>query len=152
MKAKYYLGAFLLMGVVAVGYATATVHGASLASHSKPTLAAQQINMVIMPDVRFGPDHKMHDAYTPTDVSAKIGQKVIITAYNYDNAKHSFTVPALHLNFVMPGVKHAGIPTVTTFSFTVSKAGSYHWLCIMPCDDWAMGHIQYMAGQIAIHA
>ena len=41
-----------------------------------------------------------------------------------------------------------------TFNFMVKKAGSYRWLCVMPCDDvakgWAMRHENYMAGTVTI--
>jgi hypothetical protein len=46
-----------------------------------------------------------------------------------------------------------GVPAITIFSFVVRKPGSYHWLCVMPCDDaqgWAMQHDGYMAGTITV--
>ena len=73
--------------------------GAALAqattSRSAVVLTPAQVTMVIVPGIRLGPDKKMHDAFTPTDFSATVGQPVIVTVYNYDTAKHSFTAPAL---------------------------------------------------------
>lgn len=38
--------------------------------------------------------------------------------------------------------------------FTAQRAGSYHWQCVIPCDDddrgWAMAHDAYKAGTVAI--
>jgi hypothetical protein len=80
-------------------------------------------------------------------------QKVIVMVYNYDTARHSFTAPALGPNQIMaPSIKN-GVPTVTTFSFTVRKPSSYHWLCMMPCDDakgWATRHKHNIAGTVTI--
>jgi hypothetical protein len=46
---------------------------------------------------------------------------------------------------------------VLTFSFTATKAGTYRWKCILPCDgggpdSWAMIHDGYMAGTITVAA
>lgn len=128
-------------------------HARVATSRTAASLTPARVNMVIVPGVRLGTDKKMHDAYTPTDFSAKAGQPVIVTIYNYDTAKHSFTAPALHLNVIIPGARRDGVPAVKTFRFTVNKAGAYHWLCVMPCDDaqgWAMRHDEYMAGTVTI--
>lgn len=132
--------------------------GAALAqattSRSAVVLTPAQVTMVIVPGIRLGPDKKMHDAFTPTDFSAKVGQKIVLTVYNYDGGDHSITAPALKLNLVIPGAKKEGVPTVKTFTFTITKTGAYHWLCVVPCDDdakgWAMSHDHYMAGTITI--
>ena len=132
----------------------ATTQVASAASRPSVTLPPAQVSMVIVPGIRLGPDKKMHDAFTPTDFSARAGEKIVLTVYNYDGGDHSITAPALHLNLVIPGAKQQGVPTVKTFHFTITKAGAYHWLCVVPCDDdtkgWAMSHDHYMAGTITI--
>jgi plastocyanin len=148
-------GALVIVGllvavVLASPTASATAGAAQAPALSQPPA---QVNLVIVPGVRLGPDNKMHDAFTPTDMSATVGQKVTVTVYNYDTAKHTFTAPALHLNVIMAGARREGVPAVTTFSFTVDKAGAYHWLCTLPCDDakgWAMLHDHYMAGTVTI--
>ncbi len=127
---------------------------------SPATLAAaaqapEQVNLVIVPDSLVGSDKKTHDAYIPSVISATAGRKVIVTIYNLDTAPHSFTSPALGLNQIVPGAKDQGMKGVATFSFTASKAGTYHWKCILPCDNggvnaWAMTHDGYMAGTITV--
>ena len=110
--------------------------------------------MVVMMNVRLGPDRKLHDAFTPADITAPAGQKVTVTVYSYDTDAYSFTVPDWNLTVVIPGVKHEGVPTVTTFSFTARTPGTYHWLCLLPCDGdakgWAMAHDTYMAGTVPV--
>src|SRR5438105_14818508 len=93
------LAAGLIVGALLAGSATRTI---ALAAHHEPARVA----MVIVPGVRVGPDHKMHDAYTPTDLPALAGEKIIVTVYNYDSGPHSFTAPALHLNELIPGARH----------------------------------------------
>jgi heme/copper-type cytochrome/quinol oxidase subunit 2 len=121
------------------------------AAHAAPV--AEHVNMVIVPGIRLGPDGKLHDAYTPNDMTALTGQKVVVTVYNYDTARHSFTAPALDLNQIMAPSTKGGVPAITTFSFVVHKPGRYYWRCVIPCDDahgWAMQHDGYMAGSITI--
>lgn len=150
-----------LAGVLAAGAMTVALvagpgtHAAAIASpHNPITVSPEQVNMVIVPGVRLGPDKKLHDAFTPTDITALAGQKIIVTVYNYDTGTHSFTAPALGLNVVIPAAPKAGVPAIKTFSFTVKKAGTYQWLCALPCDSdakgWAMSHQNYMAGTVTI--
>ena len=119
------------------------------------SVAAARINLVIVPDALMGSNKKTHDAYVPAYITAKAGQEVVVTVYNLDSAPHSFTASALGLNVIVPGAASPGAVGTKTFSFTVSKAGTYHWLCILPCDNggahaWAMMHDGYMAGTITI--
>ncbi len=136
------------------------IHPGAQASRQEAVPAAarapEQVNLVIVPDSMVGSDKKTHDAYIPAVMTATAGQKVIVTVYNLDTAPHSFTSPALGLNQIVPAAKSQGLKGVTTFSFTwASKAGTYHWKCILPCDGggsnaWAMTHDGYMAGTITI--
>jgi plastocyanin len=150
------IGGLIAVGIIAVALmAGPSTRSAALAArHASAALPAERVNMVVVPGVRLGPDKKMHDAFTPTDITAVAGQKIVVTVYNYDTGPHSFTAPALGLNVVIPGARQNGVPAVKTFSFTVKKAGSYKWLCVMPCDDvakgWAMRHENYMAGTVTI--
>jgi plastocyanin len=143
----------LLTVALVTGFAT---HITARAAHrQRPAVVPPvRVAMVIFPGVRLGPDGKRHDAYTPTDLTALAGQKVIVTVYNYDTGPHSFTAPSLHLNVHIPEAQRAGVPAVRVFSFTVHKAGVYRWHCMQPCDDeargWAMAHQGYMAGTITI--
>ena len=141
--------------VAAAGLGGLGIHApAEAASAGTLTLPAEHVEMVIVPAIRLGIDTKLHDAFTPTDITARAGQRVVVTVYNYDTGSHSFTSAALHLNVVFPAASRTGVPSVKTFTFTAAKAGSYHWQCVMPCDDtakgWAMSHDEYMAGTVAI--
>jgi len=142
-----FLAAGLLAGVLLAGFATRTI---ALAAHREPV----RVTMVIVPGVHFGPDHKMHDSFTPADLTAPAGEKIIVTVINYDTGQHSFTAPSLHLNVLIPRARRSGVPAVKVFSFTVHRAGVYRWHCMQPCDDaargWAMAHHGYMAGTITI--
>ena len=141
-------------GALVAAGALALAHRAPApAAHAAAALQAEQVSMVVW-GVHLGTDKKLHDAFTPTDIVARVGQKVLVTVYNYDQGSHSFAAPALHLNVVFAAATRAGVPTVKTISFTVGKAGSYHWQCLMPYDDtangWAMAHAGYMAGTVTI--
>lgn len=125
------------------------------AARAGATLAPLRVNMVIVPDALRGSDKHTHDAYVPAYITARAGQQIIVTVYNLDTAPHSFTAQALGLNVIVPGGPSDGVMAAKTFSFTVSKAGTYHWKCILPCDNggvnaWAMTHDGYMAGTITI--
>ena len=150
-----------LTGLIAAGLVSVALvagpgtHTAALAApHAVAHVTPASVNMVIVSGVRLGPDKKMHDAFTPTDVTARAGQQIVVTVYNYDTGAHSFTAPALGLNVVIPASARNGVPAIKTFSFTVKKAGSYQWLCALPCDSdakgWAMSHDHYMAGTVTI--
>jgi membrane fusion protein, multidrug efflux system len=164
--------AALLMGPAA--------RGASASQTPAYLQIPARVNMVIVPGGRLGSDNKMHDAFTPTDFTAVAGQTIIVTVYNYDTMPHSITTPGMmaagmmygaatsgmmgtmsrqsaagaHLNVTIPAAPKDGVPAIKTFSFRVTTPGSYHWLCILPCDDdangWAMSHDHFMAGTITI--
>lgn len=149
------LTALIAAGMVSVALvAGAGSHAALAAPHTTTIVTPEDVTMVIVPGVRLGSDEKLHDAFTPTDFTARAGQEVVVTVYNYDTGTHSFTAPALGLNVVFPAAPRNGVPAVKTFRFTVEKAGSYQWLCVLPCDSdakgWAMSHQAYMAGTVTI--
>jgi plastocyanin len=161
MKASETLATAALVGIVSIGV-TAGVMAARPSNHvavaapvSATALAPERINMTIVPDAILGSNKRTHDAYVPAYITAQAGQKVIVTVYNLDTSPHSFTVASLGLNIIIAGAKNQGELGVTTFSFTVAKAGVYHWMCILPCDNggvnaWAMLHDGFMAGTITI--
>lgn len=120
-------------------------------------MAPARINLVIVPDALMGSNKKTHDAFVPAFITAKAGQQVVVTVYNLDTAPHSFTAAALGINVIVPGAASAGAVGSKTFSFTAGRAGTYHWKCILPCDNggvnaWAMTHDGYMAGTITIQS
>jgi plastocyanin len=147
----------LLAAGVSAGLAAgvAVSHQTVNASTQAAAVPAKWVNLVIVPDSLTGPDKKTHDAYIPAYLAAQVGQKVTVTVYNLDTASHSFTSPALKINEIIPAAKANGLEGSLTFTFTASKAGVYHWKCILPCDNggvnaWAMTHDGYMAGTITI--
>lgn len=157
------LGATLLASVTLVGLTAgiALTHPAALAgSLGAPASAAQapeRINVVIVPDALLGSNKRTHDAYVPAYLRATAGRQVLVTVYNLDTAPHSFTSPALGLNVIVPAAKAEGLQGTSTFSFTAKKPGTYHWKCILPCDNggvnaWAMTHDGFMAGTITVTA
>lgn len=96
-----------------------------------------------------GPDGKWHDAMIPGNPTVQAG-KVTVTAYNYDTAVHTINSSALGLAEKIPPA-HGNNPGRLTFTFT-AKPGKYQWICIMPCDPWAMAHNGYMRGYITVKA
>lgn len=107
-------------------------------------------------------DGKTHDTIMPASFTVYVGQQVNLTVINYDEGPHTITSPTLGINFQFPGAKAAGVPSVTSFTFTATKAGSYLWYCALPCDKgqggWAMtqgangspAQIGFMAGYITV--
>ncbi len=156
MTTRTRIGVTLLAAATAVGLAAsiATTHPAAHAG-SPAALAPERVTLVIVADSLLGSNKHTHDAYVPAYLTAKAGQQVIVTVYNLDTSPHSFTSPALGLNVIVPGAKSQGLEGSITFSFTANKAGTYHWKCILPCDNgganaWAMTHDGFMAGTITI--
>jgi heme/copper-type cytochrome/quinol oxidase subunit 2 len=75
---------------------------------------------------------------------------VKVTVRNYDEGEHSFTSMQLGLNVTFPAGS-AKQPSTTTFTFHApTKKGSYLWWCALPCDPWAMSHVGYMRGYVAV--
>jgi plastocyanin len=105
------------------------------------------------------------DAHNPSvrsNLDVKVGDKVTVTVTNYDEGPHTFTSPELGVNATIKPAINAdkGIPSKTTFTFTVKKAGKFRWYCTLPCDagqgGWAMkldkakeaDQVGYMAGYV----
>ncbi len=157
--------------------------GASAAPSAPMNMAlpVKNVKLAIKPDAKRGSDGKTHDAFFPTtNVSAKAGQSVRVTIYNYDDMPHSFTSPGLAKGapippaeqqtqgtpqdlkvmplpgvgvdkFVPPGSDKQPSRTILTFT-APAKPGSYIWYCKMPCDPWAMSHAGYMIGRVKVTA
>ena len=143
----------LLAGLLLAG-AALHVTGLGAAPAAGAGVPPARVAMMIAPNIHRGPDGKLHDAFTPTDLRARAGQHLIVTVYNYDMGPHSVMAPALHLNVTIPPAPRVGVAAVRVFALTVQKAGVYAWHCMKPCDDaahgWAMSHPGFMAGTITI--
>lgn len=128
---------------------------ASSNSAGAASLAAKHLTLVVKSDAehaRKGSDGAWHDAFLPADFTVKAGQRVTVTVLNYDDAQHTFAASGLGVNAVIPG-GGASKPGKLTFTFTApAKAGSYQWICAMPCDPWAMTHDGFMRGHVRVVA
>ncbi len=95
----------------------------------------------------MGPDNRHHDTIAPSNFVLKVGVPVTFTVINFDDGGHSITSTGLGLNIMInPGIDEADgsiKPVVTTYTFTPTKKGEFHWNCMVMCDGgptdhWAM--------------
>jgi len=150
-----FMGASVLAGVLSVGLVAGVVASKPASPAAAASAPALKVTMVVVPDSLYGSNKKNHDAYIPGSFSAIVGRPVMVTVYNLDTSAHSFTSTSLGLNVTMAPAPKDGVPGVTTFTFTPKKAGVFHWLCVIPCDNggqhaWAMTHDGYMAGNVVV--
>lgn len=114
----------------------------------------QHVSLVINAGYKLGSDGKLHDAFTPGDFTIGSGSPVELTVYNFDNGKHTLTAPDLGVNMQISGSKQKGDPSVTTYTFTPNKQGTFKWICADRCDgqngQWAMVQDNYMIGTLAV--
>lgn len=155
---------------------------ASSSRGESKSASVQNISMVILNGEMatekgyLGPDGLGHDTFMLTGLSSaeaknpavrsnldvEAGDTVKVTVVNYDEGPHTFTSPELGVSEIVAPAKNAdkGIPSKTTFTFTVKKSGKFRWYCTTPCDakqkGWAMrqdrdgevSKIGYMAGYV----
>jgi plastocyanin len=154
------LGFLVVAGaVVACSGGTQAGGGASGSSLAPITLHYQAVGA---DDGVVGPDGAKHDAITALDLQpVHVGQKVTIVVTNKDDMEHSLTAPELGLNILVPAAKSDDQPGTVSYTFTPTKAGTFRWYCLVPCDSdnqgWAMtaatagpGQDQFMAGYINV--
>lgn len=104
-----------------------------------------------------------HDTFVPSHMTVKAGVPVTMTVYNYDEGPHTYTISKLNINKQIKAHVSDTQPSVTTFTVTFPKAGTYRWFCALPCDagqgGWAMtpdrgGHGAaqdgFMAGNVSV--
>jgi plastocyanin len=128
---------------------------ANAGTGSEPQASVENIKVVIKSDEEHGkkgPEGTWHDAFLPADFSVKAGATVHVTVYNYDDMGHSFTSPQLGTNAqIAAGTGTEKNPGKTTFTFQApAEAGSYEWICVIPCDPWAMSHDGFMKGYVTV--
>jgi heme/copper-type cytochrome/quinol oxidase subunit 2 len=137
--------------------------GGSIGSSTK-SLPPVTLNFkVVAPEEGLvGSDGNKHDTFfllNPQTV--RVGQAVTISIANYDDMPHSWTSPELSINLMIPPAPSEGTPSLTTYTFTPTKAGTFRWFCAVPCDTdtngWAMqastkgpDQDNYMAGYLTI--
>ncbi len=61
-----------------------------------------------------------------------------VTSEPNANVAHTFTVPELGVNVVIPAAPTGGTNTIV-FTFTPSKAGTFTWNCYAPCGSGSDG-------------
>ena len=103
--------------------------------------AAKTISLSVAGENKKGPDGKMHDAFTKTNFAVKVGQPLHLRITNKDSAPHSITAQGTGVNITVK-------PGTHTYTMIAKTAGRFQWLCVLPCDPWAMLHPGYMAGYI----
>lgn len=124
--------------------------GVAPAASSSPAAASAQlppetVSLKVIPEGIRGPDGKLHDYFTKTNFTVKVGQRLDLVIDNTDEAPHSITSPQIGVNIV---VNHG----VHTYELIVHEKGRFSWFCLIPCDSaangWAMQHAGYMGGFI----
>lgn len=152
------LGMFPLIAIAALAsFAVALTacgsSGESSATAAGSSAGVEEVKINIKSDEEHGKkgsDGQYHDAFLPADFSVKAGATVRVTVYNYDDMPHSFNAAGLKVDQVIAAGAE-GKPSKTTFTFTApAKAGSYEWICAIPCDEWAMKHDGFMKGHVTV--
>lgn len=79
----------------------------------------------------------------PTFGAVSGGEELVdgkpVTSVPNAQVSHTFTIPGLLVNIPIPAAPSASQPVTVTFSFTVTKAGTYNWLCVAPCGSGSSG-------------
>ena len=150
--------AAVVLGMI-IGY---DLKPAGTSAASNPAAKYADITLMVQGSFLLGPDGQLHDAFTPCNFTVYANQVVNLTVMNFDSAEHSFTSPALNVNFALPPSNTTGLPEISHFQFTESNVGVYRWYCNYPCDTdaggWAMttgsdgqpGQIGFMGGFVTV--
>lgn len=144
-----------MVSLVAVAFKLNEVHQGEATAATTAVAAApvQHVKLVVKSDTeraKQGPEGTWHDAFLPADFSVSAGATVEVTLYNYDDAPHSFNAPGLGVNVTVPGGSETE-PAEKTFTFHApQQAGHFLWVCMMPCDPWAMSHDGFMKGYVTV--
>jgi uncharacterized cupredoxin-like copper-binding protein len=99
------------------------------------------VYLTVSPELKPGPDGKLHDAFSVTDFAVHPGQPVKLVINNTDGGPHSITSPDAGVNILVK-------PGTHTYTLLVNKAGRFEWYCMQPCDPYSMSHVGYMRGYI----
>ncbi|HLI32848.1 MAG TPA: hypothetical protein VKU89_08935 [Solirubrobacteraceae bacterium] len=80
-----------------------------------------------------------------------------VTTVENKKVAHTFTIPELGINAVIPAAPEGSTNTVT-FSFTPKKAGTFEWHCYAPCGEGkegmsgAMSTSGWMEGRLTVES
>lgn len=151
---KITLAAMSAVGVVLmlIGLDVALVSGAQATpprpvvhvvkmSVSGTTAVQPAVYLTVSPELKPGPDGKLHDAFSVTNFEVHAGQPVKLVINNTDSSPHSITSPDAGVNIVVR-------PGTHTYTLLVRKTGRFDWFCDQGCDPYAMSHLGYMRGTI----
>lgn len=136
------LAAFALPSVADNTPGTASAVSAAFAG-----VTSQSYTVYVLPDNMgfMGPGNRHHDTIAPSSFVLKVGVPVTFKVINFDDGGHSITSTGLGVNIMItPGTDEADgsiKPAVTTYTFTPTKQGEFHWNCTQTCDGpdhWAM--------------
>ncbi|MBU6448974.1 MAG: hypothetical protein KGQ26_05035 [Rhodospirillales bacterium] len=168
MKAFLTASAMLGLGLAAAQPALADNQPgtASAVQSAFAGVAKQHYKVYVLPGGMgfVGPDGQHHDSIAPSTFVLKVGVPVTFTITNFDDGSHSITAPGLGVNIMIkPGTDESDgsiKPAVTTYTFTPTKQGEFHWNCMVMCDGpshWAMspgfdgpGRDGYMGGTFKV--
>jgi membrane fusion protein, multidrug efflux system len=124
------------------------------ASSTPSAPKAVQLTLSVNPPPLGGaksPTGEVVDAFVPGTFTMTVGTTYDVTVYNYDFMPHTWTSPSLNVNAqVAPAL--AKKPSVTHFTITPTKAGTFQWFCATPCDAWSMSHNGFMRGVVTVTA
>jgi plastocyanin len=115
--------------------------GAAASATASAAVPVQTEDLKIVAEYKRGPEGALHDAFTKTNFTVKVGQPLRLRIDNTDSAPHSITSPQAGVNITIQ-------PGIHTYTLLVHEAGHFTWDCILECDPWAMSHIGYMSGYI----
>ncbi|NNN19483.1 MAG: hypothetical protein HKL84_06460 [Acidimicrobiaceae bacterium] len=79
-----------------------------------------------------------------------------VTSVPNANISHTYSVPDLGINVLIPAVPSGAKSTTVTFTFTPTKTGTFTWHCFAPCGDGtdgmggAMATMGQMEGNITV--
>lgn len=99
------------------------------------------VELSVSPGVKPGVDGKLHDAFSVTDFTVRVGQPVKLVINNTDSSSHSITADGADVNIIVR-------PGLHTYTLLVHKKGRFEWICTYPCDPFSMAHLGYMRGYI----
>jgi len=137
-------------GLAVVTPSAVSAHTVVSAPSKAAVKRAMTVVEVIKPSSKMASDGQMYDAFRRAFIKTYVGQRVTVTFKNYDTAQHSFTVPQLGINEIFKGAARAGAFTTKTVTLAFSRAGTYHWRCVFPCDGYSMKQQGYMTGTITV--
>ncbi len=146
----------LTAGAGAIWSAVTRTPGPSTSVSAAPGAApaAVSLTMTIDPPPTGGvkgSNGVIDEAYVPGNLTMKVGTTYDVTILNYSKNGHTWTLPNLSVNAVVP-VGSPSSPSVTHFTVKPTKAGTYQWFCAVPCEKWSMATNGFMRGYVVVKA